>query len=219
MSCLHCGETLAIKPRGRKRKYCSTYCRNRAWDKQNPELKQAQVQRRQQKQRQKTQLKYAEMPAVPCIICHRTIDPASVNRGAEVCSGQCSIKRNTAKRTPEQIRVIKERQKAKDPHRFKDQAQKTKAKRLGRYKSPVYRAKIYERDSYTCQLCDSPLEMRATVPKHPKASCCETWCYLAPTIDHITPLANGGWHEPRNVQAAHFICNSKKSNKSEKLNA
>jgi len=33
------------------------------------------------------------------------------------------------------------------------------------------------------------------------------------SIDHIIPLANGGTHEPKNVQIAHFICNSIKSNK------
>jgi 5-methylcytosine-specific restriction endonuclease McrA len=33
---------------------------------------------------------------------------------------------------------------------------------------------------------------------------------LAPTIDHIIALANGGTHEPTNVQCAHFICNATK---------
>jgi 5-methylcytosine-specific restriction endonuclease McrA len=29
--------------------------------------------------------------------------------------------------------------------------------------------------------------------------------------DHIVPLAQGGTHEPANVQCAHFLCNSIKS--------
>lgn len=41
--------------------------------------------------------------------------------------------------------------------------------------------------------------MNTTVP-HP----------LSPTLDHITPLAEGGEHTPENVQLAHFICNSHK---------
>lgn len=33
---------------------------------------------------------------------------------------------------------------------------------------------------------------------------------LAPTLDHIIPLAAGGTHEPSNCQCAHFSCNSAK---------
>jgi 5-methylcytosine-specific restriction endonuclease McrA len=36
---------------------------------------------------------------------------------------------------------------------------------------------------------------------------------LAPTIDHIVPLARGGTHEPSNVQSAHFICNALKGDR------
>jgi 5-methylcytosine-specific restriction endonuclease McrA len=34
---------------------------------------------------------------------------------------------------------------------------------------------------------------------------------LAPTIDHLIPLARGGGDTPANVATAHFICNSIKS--------
>jgi 5-methylcytosine-specific restriction endonuclease McrA len=65
--------------------------------------------------------------------------------------------------------------------------------------APVSRREIYARDRYTCQLCCGALAMGETVP-HPDA----------PTIDHVIPLAKGGTHEPANVQAAHFRCNSVK---------
>ena len=65
--------------------------------------------------------------------------------------------------------------------------------------APVVRRHVYARDNYTCQLCGEPLDMSATVP-HP----------LAPTIDHIVALANGGTHEPANVQSAHYRCNAVK---------
>lgn len=70
------------------------------------------------------------------------------------------------------------------------------ASRTGR----INRAEILHRDQWTCQLCGEPLERDATVP-HPHA----------PTLDHIVPLALGGAHGPENLQAAHFICNSRKS--------
>lgn len=37
-------------------------------------------------------------------------------------------------------------------------------------------------------------------------------CHCA-TIDHIIPLSKGGTHTYNNVQLAHYICNSKKSDK------
>lgn len=50
-----------------------------------------------------------------------------------------------------------------------------------------------------CSLCGDPLAMAEAVP-HP----------LAPTIDHVIPLARGGRHESSNCLPAHFICNSTK---------
>jgi 5-methylcytosine-specific restriction endonuclease McrA len=69
---------------------------------------------------------------------------------------------------------------------------------------PVYRLRIFERDGWTCLLCREPLA-RAEVVPHP----------LAPTIDHVIPLARGGAHAPWNVQAAHFLCNSLKGDRIE----
>ena len=78
--------------------------------------------------------------------------------------------------------------------------------------APVNRKQIFERDNFDCQLCGQAMEMEASSPQHKYQECCDSWCYLAPTIDHILALANGGSHEPNNVQAAHFICNATKSN-------
>jgi len=64
----------------------------------------------------------------------------------------------------------------------------------------VYRARIYERDQWRCQLCCKKVNRKAVVP-HPKA----------PTLDHILPISLGGTHEPANVQLACFMCNAIKS--------
>ena len=61
---------------------------------------------------------------------------------------------------------------------------------------------IYKRDKYICQLCYKPLMMNKKVPHHE-----------APTVDHVIPIAKGGTHEPNNVQAAHFMCNSLKGDR------
>ena len=70
----------------------------------------------------------------------------------------------------------------------------------GAYVEDVWRSKVFERDRYRCQLCGKAVKRDAEVP-HPKA----------PVLDHIIPLAEGGTHEYRNVQTAHFMCNSIKS--------
>jgi len=73
-------------------------------------------------------------------------------------------------------------------------------RKRGAMVAPVHRAHIIERDKGICKLCDEPIDLSLTVP-HP----------MSLTLDHIIPLARGGTHEPSNVQLAHFICNSRKS--------
>lgn len=65
------------------------------------------------------------------------------------------------------------------------------------FRERVYRAEICKRDGFKCQICKTKVNMKANVP-HP----------LAPTMDHIIALANGGTHEASNVRLAHFMCNS-----------
>lgn len=85
-----------------------------------------------------------------------------------------------------------------------DSRERRRARKAGAFVEKVYRQRIFERDGWRCQLCHKPVKRDAVVP-HPKA----------PTIDHIIPLntgvAAGGTHEPSNVQCAHFLCNSIKS--------
>lgn len=90
--------------------------------------------------------------------------------------------------------------------RFRDRKNADKrlrqARRTDAFVAPVYRRAIYERDGWKCGICHKSVNPKLEVP-HP----------LAKTIDHIVPLSKGGTHEPRNVQLAHFICNSKRSDK------
>jgi 5-methylcytosine-specific restriction endonuclease McrA len=79
---------------------------------------------------------------------------------------------------------------------------KRRARERDAYVAPVSRHAVFKRDAYTCQLCGVPLDMEAKAP-HP----------LSPSIDHVIPLAKGGAHEPGNVQAAHFLCNSTKGDR------
>ena len=81
-----------------------------------------------------------------------------------------------------------------------DSKARRRAAKAGALVAPVWRTRTFERDKWTCQLCGKRVHRSRKVP-HP----------MAPTLDHIIPLALGGTHEPANCQTAHFKCNSSKS--------
>ncbi|AZF90344.1 MAG: HNH endonuclease [Phage 5P_3] len=59
---------------------------------------------------------------------------------------------------------------------------------------------VFIRDNWVCQICGAVIDPDVRFPH-----------IMCATVDHIIPLARGGTHEYKNVQAAHFICNSIKS--------
>lgn len=77
-----------------------------------------------------------------------------------------------------------------------------RARERGARTAPVVRYRIYERDRWRCYICRKKVRRSAIAP-HP----------LAPTLDHVIPLSQGGAHEPANVRTAHFICNSRRGDR------
>lgn len=67
----------------------------------------------------------------------------------------------------------------------------------------ISRYRIFERDAWCCHLCGDLINRDAVAPYHP----------MAPTIDHVMPLARGGSHTMANLRAAHFICNTRKNSR------
>lgn len=61
---------------------------------------------------------------------------------------------------------------------------------------------VYERDEWTCGLCQQPVSA-ATLWPHPHS----------PSLDHVLPLSKGGTHTWDNVQLAHLRCNVSKGNR------
>lgn len=77
--------------------------------------------------------------------------------------------------------------------------QRRRAMRAGNGFEPYRRVDIFERDGWTCKLCDLPVDPSLDWP-HP----------MAKTIDHVIPVSKGGPDSPANVQLAHFGCNLRK---------
>jgi 5-methylcytosine-specific restriction endonuclease McrA len=70
------------------------------------------------------------------------------------------------------------------------------------YVESFHAKEIYERDNWTCGICDEPIDPASKLPDRMSAS-----------IDHIIPISKGGTHERANVQAAHLHCNVSKGAK------
>lgn len=91
------------------------------------------------------------------------------------------------------LAISKKRRKEKERRR-------RRAVEKGVEREPYTLAEIAARDRSVCQLCGKRVAMTKQVP-HPKA----------PVVDHVLPLAVGGDDTRANVQLAHFMCNSIKS--------
>lgn len=65
------------------------------------------------------------------------------------------------------------------------------------------------RDDQTCQLCGCAVDWSDKKYVDGTVICGDSY----PSVDHIIPISLGGMHAWSNVQLAHRICNTKKSNK------
>ena len=80
---------------------------------------------------------------------------------------------------------------------------KAKKRKLFR-PAPYSPQQVYERDRWTCGICNKRIDPKIKAPDP-----------LAPSIDHIHPCSFDGPDTIHNVRAAHFGCNSKRSNRDE----
>lgn len=60
---------------------------------------------------------------------------------------------------------------------------------------------VFERDDWTCRICELPIDRDAIWP-HP----------LSVSLDHVIPLSRGGEHSRDNTACAHLRCNQRKYN-------
>jgi 5-methylcytosine-specific restriction endonuclease McrA len=83
-------------------------------------------------------------------------------------------------------------------------AESAKRRMLELGKSPIVEIveplEIFERDSWSCQICHRPVNPKSIDPYDPQRV----------TLDHRMPIALGGAHSKSNLQTAHLSCNSRK---------
>lgn len=240
--CEYCSNEFEVhKNAGKRQRFCSKKCRGR-WRYENPKTSKAKCENCNKtytpkiKDRNKfcsrecyfesikAKPKEKKVHQIKCVICNEVFESKRSN--TKYCSNDCrNVKR--AKVTKEryfvsvkQTNPFIEKECKQCGGRFntnfmassRKYCSKQCAKRAvkqqrsyrkrGQFVERVYRAEIYKRDDGKCQICGKKVDLTKVAP-HPKS----------PTLDHIIPLAKGGTHEPKNVQLAHFICNSLKGDR------
>lgn len=84
-----------------------------------------------------------------------------------------------------------------------------KAKENGKVDYSITLARLMKRDNHTCKLCGRKVNESDYTYINDTFIAGNDY----PSIDHIKPLSKGGVHQWDNVQLAHRICNSLKSDK------
>ncbi len=108
------------------------------------------------------------------------------NRRAKFCSKECFANARRVHATPRQRDYVK--------------TLARRARKKAVYVEDVVPAVVFERDNWTCYLCDQPVD-KSLSGRH----------QMGPTVDHVVPISLGGPHSYANVRLAHFSCNSRKS--------
>lgn len=83
--------------------------------------------------------------------------------------------------------------------RFREQYGYWPNRRGSDWIEPKLRLELYERDAWTCYLCESPVD-RDGDPNGDRA----------PSLDHVFPKSLGGSDDPSNLKTACRACNSRK---------
>lgn len=166
--CEQCGEAFEWSRLGSEKRFCSRACQQaRESARQRSRTRRRKLQRLIAKQAKGTSSTWVWVVGV-CDECG-----ACFTRHGEAspfCSSRCSRKQARRRR---------------------------RARECGVRISRVRRYAIYERDEWTCHLCNFPVDRTAEVPE-----------LEAPVLDHVIPLASGGSHSEDNLRTAHFWCNS-----------
>jgi hypothetical protein len=122
-----------------------------------------------------------------CKICHQDFRPLFNSKRRTICYSD-----------------ICRRAKAYEALKVSPYALLRRANRVRANRTELFtHRQIFERDDWRCHLCGGKCITGGDGRVAP----------LYPTLDHITPLAQGGTHTSDNVQTAHRKCNSSKGSK------
>lgn len=179
-------EVFRVTPMGPTPRFCSARCRARFHYEVAKKDGRLAVWRDAKNERKRVVLRQ-----FVCAFCG--LDFTARHGGRKYCTRQCTNKASYA------------RQRAAGTYdaRRLDEKKRRRARLRGAPVVEKFAAlEIYERDDWVCGLCRLPIDREL---QHPHL--------MSASVDHIVPLAQGGDHSRANVQAAHFLCNSRKGDR------
>lgn len=215
--CAGCGTEIVPGPRERnKKKWCSEACRVKAHRNRNPEYVEKQAALAKAKHRAAYVESLKDNPTTPCQHCGESLrcrrdgwaycskaDCQSAKRDADKASKPACMTDGCERPTMAkglcgshyslQWRKLNPDKHLALNHRYR-------SNKRGAWVEDVSRKVVLERDGWICHLCEDGIPKDVTYPHH-----------LYGSLDHVIPLSKGGTHEYANVKAAHFLCNSLKS--------
>ncbi len=100
---------------------------------------------------------------------------------------------------PDRLRETERRWRTENAELVREKNRRRRARLVDAYVSPIDLNSIWDRDNGLCGVCGDDIDLSLAWPHR-----------LSVTVDHVVALANGGTHEPDNVQLAHAACNSRK---------
>jgi 5-methylcytosine-specific restriction endonuclease McrA len=179
-ACAQCNT--AFKPCRERQVYCSTGCRVAASNDRAKSDGRSAVWQSNANARKRRKL----MTSM-CVVCGAAFTHRSIGR--RYCSNRCGAKASyeARKGTPE----YRELRNGCD--------QRRRARKRTHVVEKFTSAEIFARDRYRCHICGATCNSAARVPDA-----------MAPTVDHLVPLALGGEHTKANTATACFRCNSVK---------
>lgn len=212
--CAGCGVELPPKVgRGNPRKWCSEVCRVNAWRAKSGDKVKAQGKRSTKK------LEASKPPRPKCESCGAEMKRRAGNRfcGKPECRHAAyKAKSLIAPRCSEDgcVRPALGRGlcgphysavwRSENPERAREVASKSRHARRTKLRDSFVEDVgvdyLLERDGWVCGICKKRIPKGAVYPDP-----------LSPSLDHIVPVSQGGRHEKKNAQAAHFMCNATKS--------
>ena len=216
IACAQCGLEFA-RPvnRGRKPKFCSESCKNRA-----SRIARGQVVRDPGQTRACIGCGERFEVAVAERLPRKWCSPACaqrVRRASDPARARAKENERNRKRTQERyeamdavpcgncgtpFKPIRGRKWCSDGCAGLAAAHRRRARLLAAEFEEVKRVEVFERDEWTCGLCGGEINPMEMWPSRGAA-----------TVDHIVPISKGGAHTMANLQAAHFGCNSSKSDR------
>ena len=143
----------------------------------------------------------------PCLVCGR-FDPESIHR--RFCSDACRVMHDAYDgNVPSSTRCVlcgvevDLTARGKGGQRRKVTTKLCRPCKQDYNKYKMSARQLAERDGTDCGICGETVDM--TLRRSDDLMC--------PSVDHVTPRAHGGTHDPENLQLAHLLCNQRKSDR------